>query len=173
MTLAEVLKSWSRLYSLAGNASATLIGLLFVAALVSSGYTQDRNPGLRLFISPSVVHFSIVLVASLIALALLENQLFIAVLVGSDGLFGVIYASLVLHRMMQQGFLARIDWEDRVWYLALPTIGYAMMVAAAVSFLLEISIACGLLALAMVALLLAGIRNAWDITVWMITRRMD
>jgi hypothetical protein len=43
MALADVLGPWYSFYSLAGSASATLIGLLFVAASVSSGpSTQDR-----------------------------------------------------------------------------------------------------------------------------------
>ena len=174
MPLAEILGPWHSLFSLAGSASATLIGLLFVAAVVSSEYyRQDGRPGVHLFISPSVVHFTTVLVACLVALAPLANQLLIAALIGSDGSFGLLYATVVWRRMMRQGFFARMDWEDRIWYLALPTVGYATMLAAGTSFVLELGIACGILAIAMVALLLVGIHNAWDITVWMIMRRRD
>jgi hypothetical protein len=125
------------------------------------------------FLSPSVVHFTTVFVACLIAIAPLPNRFEVAALVSGDGLFGLVYAGAVWRRMARYGFIAKLDFEDRLWYAALPTIGYAIVLGAGASFLLEMGIAPGVLALAMGALLLVGIRNAWDITAWMVIGRQD
>ena len=67
MSLADVANPWHDLYALVGAASATLIGLLFVAASVGAGFfTHERHHALRAFLSPSVVHFSCVLAACLV-----------------------------------------------------------------------------------------------------------
>ncbi len=58
---------WHDFYTLVGTASATLVGLMFVAASVGTGvFTRERQVGLRTFLSPTVVAFSVVLTASLI-----------------------------------------------------------------------------------------------------------
>ena len=172
--LAEVLGSWHDLYMLAGAASATLVGLLFVAASVGSRfYTADRYPALRAFLSPSVAHFTSVLVACLIAVAPLRNWEVLAALLGTDSLVGLAYAALVSRNMVQHGFTTRLDLDDRVFYVVLPPLCYAMMAAACGALYRKLDAGCGILALAMVLLLLVGIRNAWDMTVWTIIRTDD
>ena len=167
----EVMAAWHDLYMLVGSASATLVGLLFVAASVGSRfYTRDRYPAVRAFLSPSVVHFTSVLVACLIAVAPIRSSKILAGLLGSDGLFGLLYAVHVWRNIIRHSFTTVIDLEDRVWYAVLPAVGYVIMIAASVTFPLEVYAGCGVLALAMIVLLLVGIRNAWDMTVFTIIR---
>jgi hypothetical protein len=172
--LFDVLKPWYEFYSLVGTASATLIGLLFVAASVGSGiYTPDKRHALRAFLSPSVVHFSTALAACLIAMTPVRSWTLGGLLVDGDGLFGIVYAILVWRSMVRHGLMTTIDWEDRVWYAALPALGYPMMVLAGIMFLWRSDLGCGLLALALGLLLLTGVRNAWDMTVWTVMRRRE
>ncbi len=90
--LAEALAHWHEFYSLLGTASATLVGLLFVAATVSSGvFTANRRAPLRVFLSASVVHFSGILAVCLIVLAPLANWMQFGLLVLGCGLFGLVY----------------------------------------------------------------------------------
>jgi hypothetical protein len=171
---AEIVNTWHDFYILVGTASATLVGLLFVAASVGSGmYTKDTHSAMRAFVSPSVVHFTSVMAACLIAIAPIRSWTVLGVLIAGEGLFGIVYAGLVWHNMMRHGYIAKIDLEDRVWYAALPAIGYAVMTSAGAAVLLQRDIGAGLLALAMGLLLLVGIRNAWDITVFAIIRRRE
>jgi hypothetical protein len=170
----DAVKDWHDAYMLFGTASATLIGLLFVAASVgSSFFSADKHPGLRAFLSPSVVHFSCVLAASLIAVSPLRSWILLGGLIAGDGLFGVLYACLVWRSMVRHGFSATIDLEDRTWYAALPAIGYLTMAAAGITLALRIESGCGVLAGAMGLLTFTGIRNAWDMTVWTVVRRPD
>jgi hypothetical protein len=129
--LADAVSPWHDFYMLVGTASATLVGLLFVA--VSVGFhTRDKHPALRAFVSPSVVHFTSVLVACLIAIAPIRDWMILGPMVGGEGLFGVVYAGLVWRSMVRHGFTASIDLEDRVWYAALPAVGYAILAGAGV-----------------------------------------
>ena len=171
MSLADVANPWHDLYALVGAASATLIGLLFVAASVGAGFfTHERHHALRAFLSPSVVHFSCVLAACLVAVAPIRSWWLLGALVGGVGLFGVAYAALVWRSMVRHGFTASIDLEDRIWYAAMPAVAYAVMAGGGGAFLLRTAMACGILAVSMGLLLLIGIRNAWDITVWTLVR---
>jgi hypothetical protein len=57
-------------YALLGQASATMIGLLFVAASVGNGYFSDTSRGaLRMVVTASVVHFGCTLAICVIVLA--------------------------------------------------------------------------------------------------------
>jgi hypothetical protein len=59
---AQALAPWYGFYALLGTASATMVGLLFVAASVAGGvFSQNRSGALPIFLSASVVHFSSIL----------------------------------------------------------------------------------------------------------------
>src|SRR6516225_10240929 len=101
---------WHDLYTLIGTASATLIGLLFVAASVgASYYNRERYPAFRAFVSPSVVHFTTVLAACLIGIAPVRSWTPFGLLIGGDGLFGIVYAVFVWRSMVLQGFNRTLD----------------------------------------------------------------
>ena len=171
-SFADAVRPWHDFYTLTGTASATLVGLLFVAVSVGSGvFTQDKHPALRAFLSPSVVHFTSVLAACLIAMIPSRSWILPGLLVGADGLFGVLYSGLVWRSMVRHGISASIDLEDRLWYAVVPAIGHAVTGAAGIALLLRLPSGCGLLAAASGLLLLAGIRNAWDMAVWTVLRR--
>jgi hypothetical protein len=54
-----------------------------------------------------------------------------------------------------------------------PAIGYVLEAAAGVALLLRLNLGCAALAVATGALMLVAIHNAWDITVWSVTRKGD
>jgi hypothetical protein len=170
--LLDVMKAWHDVFMLFGTASATLIGLLFVAASVSSGILdQSKHHALGSFWTPSVVHFSCVLVGCVVALCPLQSWLLFGILVFCVGGFGLCYSAVVLRRMILHGLMRTIDLEDRALYCALPAVGYVVMTAAGITLLSRTEWGCDVLAGAMCLLLLVGIRNAWDITAWSVMRR--
>jgi hypothetical protein len=148
-SLADVLQGWYGFFSLIGTASATLRALL----------------------SPTVVHFSAVLAACLVAVAPVRSWALGGVLVGVDGLFGAAYGAFVWRSIVRHGMMAKMDLDDRFGYAVVPVIAHALTIAAAVLLLLRSGWGCGLLALAMGLLLLVGIRNAWDMTSWIVMRQ--
>ncbi len=163
--------AWHDFALLLGTASATLIGLLFVAASVgASVFTLERQAPLRVFLSPSVVHFCSVLAASLIAVAPVGDWHLLGALITGTGIFGAIYAALVCRTLVRSHLVSTLDLSDRVWYAAIPAVGYAVMLAAGAMLIRGLDSGCDLLAASMGLLLAAGIRNAWDITTWIIMR---
>jgi hypothetical protein len=170
--LPDILGSWRDFYALLGTASATLIGLLFVAATVGAGtFTGTRRAAQRAFLSASVVNFSLLLAACLIMLAPLPGWIVLGGMILASGLCGLGYAGIVLRDTVRDGLIARIDLEDRTWYLAMPMVGYLTMAASGAALAVRPEAGCAGLALSSGLLLAVGIHNAWDITVWSITRR--
>jgi hypothetical protein len=175
MSPAGDLAPWHEFYTLLGTAAGTLVALLFVAASVASGvFSSDRRAPLRIFYSATVVHFSSVLVMSLILLTPIQNWIALGTMVLVGALVGIAYCGLVWRDVTRDGRLAAaIDLEDRVWYAVLPVVTYLCELTAGVLLAAQRAEGCAVLAVSLTLLLVAGIRNAWDITVWTITRRRE
>ncbi len=172
--LGNELTSWHEFYTLLGTAAGTLVALLFVAASVASGvFSTDRRAPMRVFLSATVVHFSSVLVVSLILLAPINSWMVLGALVLVCALVGIGYCGLVWRDAARDGLAAKIDLEDRTWYAVLPVVAYLGEAAAGVLLGMEQAEGWAVLAVSLTLLLLAGIHNAWDITVWTITRRRE
>ena len=169
-----ILGGWHEFYILLGTASATMVALLFVAASIAGGvFSHGRRAPLRVFLSASVVHFSSVLAASLIILVPLQSRVALAVLIAACGLFGLTYSCLAWRDTARDQLNAAIDLEDRIWYILLPVGVYVLEIAAGIASTWHTRDACTALAMVTGMLLVIGIHNAWDITVWMITQRRE
>jgi hypothetical protein len=171
LPLSAAMAHWHEFYTLLGTASATLVGLLFVAATVGSGvFTANRRAPLRVFLSASVVHFSGILAVCLIVLAPLQTWEPFGLLILGCGIFGLVYCGLIWRDSVRDGLNAAIDLEDRMWYVLVPIVGYLLEAATGATLLLQLDLGCTALAFAVGVLMVAGIHNAWDITIWIITR---
>lgn len=167
----ELLHGWHDFYALIGTAAATLVGLMFVAVSIAASFFPDvSKPGLRAFFTPTVVHFSAILIACVVVSAPTLTWLSLGILLLAGGGFGLGYSCSVFIMMGRRGLTTTIDMVDRVWYALSPIAGYLMVAVAAALLLLQHAAGLELLAVALVLLLMAGIRNAWDITVWSILR---
>ena len=58
-----------------------------------------------------------------------------------------------------------------MWYAALPVIGYLLMALSGILLASHLGLGSAALAAAILMLLITGIHNAWDITIWIVTRR--
>ncbi len=172
--LTQVLAPWHDFYVLLGTASATMIGLLFVAASVGSGiFSQARRGALRMFLSASVVQFGSVLAGCLIVLAPLPGWDLLGAMILAASVFGLAYSGVAWRDTVRDGVNAKIDLEDRIWYAVLPAVGYLIETGAGIALILRLGPGCAALAVSMCAVLLVAIHNAWDITVWSVTRRRE
>ncbi len=168
----SILEPWYDFYLLIGGGSATLVGLMFVAASVGSDvFTHERQHALRIFLSPTVVAFSGIFAASLVGVMPATTCLPPGLLLAGIGLLGLVYSGLVWRRMVREGIARSIDLEDRAWYAMIPAVAYILLAAAGLAFCLGAVVACPVLASGMCLLLLAGIRNAWDMTTWVVLHR--
>ncbi len=170
--LSSALAPWHDFYTLMGEASATMIGLLFVAASVSSNvFSRSGRGAQRIFLSGSVVQLSCVLASCLVVVAPLQSWVHLGGLVLVCGVFGLAYSAICWWDTVHDGLNARIDLEDRMWYAAAPPVGYLLQAGAGVTLILQLDLGCAALAVATGTLMLVAIHNAWDITVWSVTRK--
>jgi hypothetical protein len=63
-----------------------------------------------------------------------------------------------------------VDRIDRLFYALLPLVGYLLGLIAAVLLVMQTAVSVNLIAAAVLTLLLAAIRNAWDMMVWMVIK---
>ena len=169
--LIDALRDWHDFYVLIGTASATLVGLMFVAASIGATYFHvEREAGLRAFLTPTVLHFAAVLITCLVIIAPSHSNLSLGIALAAGSLLGLGYSLRVWVMVRRRNF--KIDREDQLWCLLAPITGYLFMAAAAVfALVLPASpIGLDLLAVSLVLLLVLGIHNAWDMTVWIAVR---
>src|SRR5262249_28646069 len=95
-SFAELVEDWHDFDVLVGTAAATLVGLMFVAASIgASVFTEKDRAALKAFISPTVVHFTTVLVIAVVALVPTHEWHTLASLLALVGVAGAIYSASV------------------------------------------------------------------------------
>jgi cation transporter-like permease len=67
-------------------------------------------------------------------------------------------------RRWRENKLSVLDW---IWYIALPYLAYALTLVAGIGVLHDGAQALPVVAATMIFMLVIGIRNAWDLAVWM------
>ncbi len=164
-SLAELLHDWHDFYVLVGTASATLVGLMFVAVSIGTSiFNEDHRAAMTAFITPTVMHFAAVLFVCLLGTIPTHTWYTLGGLLGAGALAGSIYSG----RLVVQLF--NVDLSDRLFYSFLPLLGYLLALIAAVLLLLHATASADLIAAAVLTLLLAAIRNAWDMMVWIVIK---
>ena len=160
--LFELIHAWHDFYVLVGTASATLVGLMFVSATIGAQvFTESNRAGMRAFLSPTVVHFSAVLFICILAAVPSQTWQTLAALLAACSLAGIAYSA----RVWMQLFVRR-----RGFYALIPVLGYLLILVGVFLLLKESAVGLDLLAAALITLLLAGVRNAWDMTIWIVIR---
>jgi hypothetical protein len=168
--LAPALREWHDFYMLGGTAAATLIGLMFVATSIGATFFEEKYAaGMRLFLTPTVVHFGSVVILSLVVTVPSQTWASLGMLLLAGGLIGLGYSSWVAIDMRRRHF-DQVDAIDRIWYALTPMAGYLVMIMAAAGLLAHRYGALEILAAALGMMLLLGIRNAWDMTIWIVLK---
>ncbi len=160
------LADWNNFYVIVGSAAAGLTGLTFVVITLASDANQASAVGLRTFVSPTIVHFSAVL--ALAAFLSVPHLGWVALGVGFSvfGLAGTIYIGSVEAAMRNIKRLYQPVREDWVWNVIAPAFVYALLLLAGLLMWRNIQASLYAVAVAALALLIIGIRNAWDVAVW-------
>jgi hypothetical protein len=168
-SLSALLHEWHDFYVLVGTASATLVGLMFVAVSIGTTiFNEQRRAAMTAFITPTVMHFAAVLFACLVASMPSHTWHSFGVLLGAGALAGAVYSGRPVVQMIVRGRF-KIDLEDRLFYSLAPLAGYVLaLVAAVLLFTHDGPVSADLFAAAVLTLLFSAIRNAWDMMVWIV-----
>jgi hypothetical protein len=144
---------------MAGDAAATLIGLLFVAVSVGTGLsTSSIVHGTRGFLKPALVYFGTVLFQALALLAPWPSAWPIGLILGLGGLAGVAYEIHIIPARYQYQFgLALRDWYAQFLWVGVPALGNASLIVGAVGLIVQKTFAPYSIAGAITLLLFAGI----------------
>jgi hypothetical protein len=169
-SLTELLHDWHDFYVLVGTASATLVGLMFVAVSIGTSiFNEDHRAAMTAFITPTVMHFAAVLFACLLVTIPTHTWYTLGGFLGAGALGGSIYsAGLVVQVIIRHRF--NVDLVDRLFYAFLPLVGYGLALIAAVLLCMRAAVSADLIAAAVLTLLFAAIRNAWDMMLWIVIK---
>jgi len=167
---AELFHVWHEFYLLVGTAAATLVGLMFVSASIGSSVFSERHRiALQAFISPTVVNFAAVLFICIGVMIPSQTWLSLGLLLAGGAVAGLIYAGRVWVQMFVRHSF-HVDIIDRMFYATVPLVGYLLVLAAGILLLLRLRWSAEVTAAALVVLMFAGVRNAWDMTTWIMMR---
>jgi hypothetical protein len=150
-----------------GTASATLIGAMFVVVSIGTGFlTRDRSIGIRTFLTSTVANLSATLFGAALTMVPALDWLWLGGIVGCVGIAGFVLSIRETLGFGQHNHADRSDW---FWYTIFPVVGYALLLAAAATALRGMAVSLDLVAAALAFLLAAGIRNSWDMIVFLVT----
>jgi hypothetical protein len=169
---ASLLAGWDNFYVVVGSAAAGLTGLTFVVIALVRDSDRVRMSGLRAFVSPTVVHFSAVLGLAAFLSMPHQHPRTLSVGFALGAIAGLAYTVSVARGIGgQEGYEA--VWEDWVWHVIAPFLSYGCLGVVAYSIWHAPQISLYAVAIASLLLLFAGIHNAWDIAVWMASRKQE
>lgn len=158
------LAGWGRFYVIVGISAGALIGLQIVAITLIArrpivGVKARRGAA---FATPTIVHFGTVLLLSGIASTPWHAIANAAMLWGALGFCGMVYAIIVVRRMLAQTIYTPQP-EDWLFHVLLPFAAYTILTGSAVDTVYSEThndlFAVGAVAL---LLLIIGIHNAWE-----------
>lgn len=169
-----ILRDWQSLYFLTGTAAATFIGLIFVAVSLGSRLVPGQERSIQAFVTPTVAHFGLSLIFSILALVPTYTMLTLGLMLVGVGLAGVGYCVSVtrqikLHHMAQQEQQLPqqgLNLNHLIWHLFVPVSSYLLIIGVGLGLLFEQGWLLNLLVVGMVGLLVTGLHNAYDLILW-------
>src|SRR5215210_4335269 len=156
------LAAWETFFFLIGSSGAALTGLPFVViALIADSRRRATTREIQAFSTPTIVHFSAVLLLSAMISAPWHGLSRLALVIGLYGLGGFSY-TLITFLRARRLTTYRLVFEDWLWHVGLPLVSYTLSVAAAFLLPRNAHRSLFMVGFAAVMLLFIGIHNAWD-----------
>lgn len=151
---------WESFYVIVG--AAALIGLQFVVLTLIAEKPHLGSPEAgAAFATPTIVHFSAVLLLSAVLRIPWHAIGALAMIWGFVGFAGIAYAVVVARRMRTQDAYRPV-FEDWLCHFVLPIAAYALLAISALAAPSHTREALFGVGAAVLLLLFIGIHNAWD-----------
>ena len=166
------LTDWENFYIIVGGSAGALIGLQFVVItlIADMPMLHDAEQATGVFTTPSVIHFSVVLLLAAIISIPWSAITPVAILWGLIGLGGIGYLIIVIRRMRKQIAYEPV-FEDWLFHVLLPLAAYVVMAVSAGVVCCHERCALFGVGAASLLLLFTGIHNAWDLVTHMVFLR--
>ena len=169
-------EGWGEFYLLVGGASGALIGLLFVVTTLSAGMhigAETLSRGAAFYMTPTLFHFVTVLVISALAAVPSVTGMWMAVVLGAWSVLGALYAAVMGVAMRKTPLPESGHWADVFGYGILPALMYLALLASASIAWRDAPQAPYAIAIGLTALIVLGIRNAWDLVTFIAPRAVE
>jgi len=160
------LAGWDNFYVIVGSSAGGLTGLTFVVIALAGEARRVASQGLKLFVTPTIVHFAGVLALSAFMSVPHQGLLSLSAGLAIGGLAGLVYGGFIGASIRGMGSYYVPVLEDWIGHVVLPGVAYACLLAAAALIWRWPQPALCAVAAASLLLLFVGIHNAWDIAVW-------
>src|ERR1051325_10467343 len=166
--MAPSLTEWESFYVITGSSGAALTGLMFVVITLATERmpsTQRSSTGMSIYSTPTLVHFSVVLMIA--ALMTIPHQTFVTLAAGlglAAGI-GVAYTVANVVRMRRLTLYTPVA-EDWIFHGILPVTAYLSLLASAIVIGTGNDSAFFVIAAIVLLLLFIGIHNAWDVALY-------
>ena len=158
-----------------GSAAAGLIGLLFVVVTLTSGRDRSQTErGASLYLTPTALHFAVVLSISAVAIMPRLTGQTEAALFGLGALIGLANAiRSTLGIRTPRPDMEAPHWSDFWMYGAIPVTVYLGLSVSCIALWAREPWAAHAMAWMLLTLLLVSIRNAWDLVTWIAPMRSN
>ena len=165
--------AWETFYIVLGSAAGALTGLMFVVVALIADAGIGTEDAVHAYGTPTVVHFSGVLVLSMILVVPWATVFQLLLALAVFGAAGIGYMLIVLRRALRQTSYEPV-FEDWLFYTALPIAAYLTVLVGA-WLLRQQRTTSGLFVTAAGSglLLSVGIRNAWDNVIYIAIGRRE
>jgi hypothetical protein len=163
----DPMEGWSDFYQLIGATAGTLIGLIFVVVSLGADHAKTGDEHrTRIGVTPTLVHFTALLLSALSMLAPLSNMArgVILGLIGCAGLAYLLNLALLVSKRI------KAEERDTLWFGVVPMAAYAGFLVTGAAWALAAGFAPQIGALASVILLVAALHNSWEMTLIIIGR---
>jgi hypothetical protein len=166
---AAQVQAWQSFYLLTGGASATLVGLMFVAVTFGAGLVdRQRIDAARSFIDPTFNHFvQVLLFACMLVVPSLSPRLLGTITVAAGALRLTSLVSVFRHYREAHRVHQDVEASDWLMAVGLPGAAYLLLATTGVGFIVGHARALDGLALVTLVVLAIGVRSAWETLVWM------
>jgi hypothetical protein len=162
--------AWESFYVIVGSSAAALTGLQFVVITLGAERGVGNVHTTRAFGTPTVVHFSAVLLLSALLSAPWHHVAAASVALAVLAAAGIGYTLLVLRTARAQTAYKPV-LEDWIFHTILPLCGYAVLLAGAALLPAHAVPSLFIVGGAALLLLFSGIHNGWDAVTYIAIQR--
>jgi hypothetical protein len=174
MTFVDSLHAWHDFFLLVGGGAATMLGLVFVAVSLAAGLPSLPKSGeSEMFVSPILSQFGYAFGTAATCLAPWNAQTHFGLFMTLLGASAFVRSGWLLRAMLRRhrhgdGVQPRY-W---LWMGAMPFLTSLLMVVSGVCIWRTTYRPVGVIGFAVLLLDLTGVRNTWQLVVWMIGARV-
>jgi hypothetical protein len=164
-------RAWHDLFMLTGGAAATLAGLVFVSISFAIGTKAERTDGdLQAWVTPALVHFGEVFLASAAFVAPLPPHALGAVIIVAP-LVAAPYGIWRIRYFVRQHREERLEGATWMWQIVLPMVAQGSILAGGAFLCLDESYAGAPIAGAACVLIACAVRNSWLTVIYLLESR--